>query len=226
MSILSKRMLKTKDNHIQELQKKEMLVKAGAKGMIEEYKKGLSKQLDDRLNEIAEKLSERKEVQGLSTVEINELLRPHNLIGHPLKYTAEELNIVFDCYRKAMISINKQVKYPPSRENFCAFANISSSLYSRYLRSTDENTQEVMMRIDDYIRENMLTSAQLREIDNVTTMFRGKTAHGMVEATAPIVIEHKSETDMNKITQMIEQLKQGKSLKTIELTNKDYKIEE
>ena len=52
-------------------------------------------------------------------------------------------------------------------------------------------------------------------------MFRGKTAHGLVEAVAPITIEHRSETDMNKISAMIQQLKQGKSLKTIELKERE-----
>lgn len=219
-------MLETKDKKIQEIQQKEMLVKAGEKSILEEYKKELPKQLETRLNEIAEQLSEREEVQGLSTIEINEILRPHNVIGGGIKYTAEQLNIVFDYYRQALIEINKKVKYPPSKENFCAFANISTASYNQHLMSNDEAKQEVMLRIDDYIRENMLTSAQVGEIREITTMFRGKTAHGLVEAQAPIVIEDKSETDMSKINEMISKLKKGESLKTIELDKKNYKVEE
>jgi hypothetical protein len=220
-----KESLETKDKKIVEQQKKEMLVKAGEKSILEEYKKELPQKLETRLNEIAEQLEDRKEVQGLSTIEINEILRPHNLIGQPLKYTAEELNIVFEYYRQAIVQINKKVKYPPSKENFCAFADISTATYNNYLMSNDESLQELMLRIDDYIRENMLTSAQVGEIREITTMFRGKTAHGLVEASAPIVVEHHSETDMNKISAMIQQLKQGKSLKTIELNKKDYNVE-
>lgn len=221
-----KEILETKDKKIVELKKKEMLVKAGEKSILEEYKKELPKQLETRLNEIADKLRVKEEVQGLSTIEINEILRPHNLLGYPLKYTAEELNIVFESYRQAIIAINKKVKYPPSKENFCAFADISTATYNNYLMSNDESLQELMLKIDDYIRENMLTSAQVGEIKEITTMFRGKTAHGLVEAVAPITIEHRSETDMNKISAMIQQLKQGKSLKTIELDKKEYNVEE
>lgn len=224
-----KESLETKDKKIVEQQKKEMLVKAGEKSILEEYKKELPQKLETRLNEIAEQLEDRKEVQGLSTIEINEILRPHNLIGQPLKYTAEELNIVFEYYRQAIVQINKKVKYPPSKENFCAFADISTATYNNYLMSNDESLQELMLRIDDYIRENMLTSAQVGEIREITTMFRGKTAHGLVEASAPIVVEHHSETDMNKISAMIQQLKQGKSLKTIELKEQkdgSFKTEE
>lgn len=220
-----KEILETKDKKIVEQQKKEMLVKAGEKSILEEYKKELPQKLKNKLNEIAWQLSEREEVQGLSTIEINEILRPHNLIGQPLKYTAEELNIVFEYYRQAIVQINKKAKYPPSKENFCAFADISTSTYNKYLMSNDESLQELMLRIDDYIRENMLTSAQVGEIKEITTMFRGKTAHGLVEAVAPITIEHRSETDMNKINAMIQQLKQGKSLKTIELKENEYKVE-
>lgn len=221
-----KEILEAKDKKIVEQQKKEMLVKAGEKSILEEYKKELPQKLEIRLNEIAEQLQYRKEVQGLSTIEINEILRPHNLIGQPLKYTAEELNIVFEYYRQAIVAINKKVKYPPSKGSFCAFADISTATYNNYLMSPDENMQDVIMRINDYLTDTTLTSAQLKEIDNITTMFRSKAEFGMVEAVNPIVVEHRSETDMNKISAMIQQLKQGKSLKTIELKENEYKVEE
>lgn len=159
-----------------------MLVKAGEKSILEEYKKELPKCLDERLNKLAETLAEKEEVQGLSTIEINELLRPHNLIGQPLKYTAEELEIVFKAYRQAIVAINKKVKYPPSKGSFCAFADISTATYNNYLRSPDESIQEVILRINDYLVDTTLTSAQLKEIDNITTMFRGKAEFGLVEA--------------------------------------------
>lgn len=221
-----KEMLETKDKKIVEQQKKEMLVKAGEKSILEEYKKQLPQKLETRLNEIAGQISVREEVQGLTTIEINELLRPHNLIGKSLKYTAEELNIVFEYYRQAIVAINKKVKYPPSKGSFCAFADISIATYNNYLMSPDESMQDIIMRINDYLTDTTLTSAQLKEIDNITTMFRSKAEFGLVEAQAPITIEHRSETDMNKISAMIQQLKQGKSLKTIELKENEYKIEE
>lgn len=40
----------------------------------------------------------------------------------------------------------------------------------------------------------------------------------MVEATAPIVIEHKTEVNVDNIMKQIEAINKGKSLKTIELT--------
>ena len=49
------------------------------------------------------------------------------------------------------------------------------------------------------------------------SIFRSKAEHGMVEASAPVVIEHKSETNIDTILKQIQAVNQGKSLKTIEL---------
>lgn len=181
--------------------------------------------MECRLQALTQEISLKEAVQGLSSIEINELIRPHCLIGKNPKYTAEQMQIIFDYYREALVKINQKFKYPPSKENFCAFAGMSTVTYNNYLVSPDEDKQEVMLMIDDYIRENQLTSAQLKEVDNITTMFRGKTSHGLVEASAPIVVEHRNETDISKINSMIEAIKAGKSLKSIELDKKDYKVE-
>ena len=219
-------MLKTKEEHLEEVQKKEQLVQAGKNQIMEEYKNNLPQELDKRLDIITTQISVQEEVQGLSSIEINEILRPHNLIGANPKYSADQLRIVFDYYREALITINRKFKYPPSKENFCAFAGMSTVTYNKYLQSPNEEMQELMLMIDDYIRENMLTSAQIGETREITTMFRGKTAHGLVEAQSPIVVEHRTETDMTQINKMIEAVKAGKSLKSIELDKKDYKVEE
>ena len=188
---------------------------------MEEYKNNLPQELEKRLDVITTQISAQKEVQGLSSIEINEILRPHNLIGANPKYSADQLRIIFDYYREALVAINRKFKYPPSKENFCAFAGMSTSTYNKYLTSVNEDMQELMLMIDDYIRENMLTSAQIGETRELTTMFRGKTAHGMVEASSPVVVEHRTETDLTKIQQMIQRVQEGKSLKTIELTKKE-----
>lgn len=214
-------MLKTKEEHLEEVQKKEQLVQAGKNQIMENYKNNLPRELEKRLDMITTQISVQEEVQGLSSIEINEMLRPHNLIGSNPKYSADQLRIIFDYYREALVAINRKFKYPPSKENFCAFAGMSTSTYNKYLTSPNEEMQELMLMIDDYIRENMLTSAQIGETREITTMFRGKTAHGMVEASSPVVVEHRTETDLTKIQQMIQRVQEGKSLKTIELTKKE-----
>lgn len=142
--------------------------------------------------------------------------------GNVPKYSVEELCLIFEYYQKCMIAINKHMKFAPTKRNFCAFCGISTAVYDRWLISTDENRAEVMKMIDDYISDIMLSAAQVREIDSITTLFRTKAEHGMIEASAPIVIEHKTEVNMEKIQAQISALKQGKSLKTIELSKSEY----
>lgn len=157
---------------------------------------------------------------GLSTAEVSEILRCKSKVYGMTKYSAEELSIAFDYYRKFIIEINKETLYPPTKKSFCGFIGISSQTFDKYKISDDDRLREVTNMIDDYVTDSNLTLAQKREIDNVTTIFRSKAEHGMIEAQAPIVVEHKAITDTDKIKAQIEAVKHGKSLKTIELIKK------
>ena len=90
---------------------------------------------------------------------------------------------------------------------------ISTATYNQYLLGYDEEKAEIMVQIDDYIKETMLTLAQLGEIREVSTIFRGKASHGMVEANAPQIIEHREVVDVGTIRKMIDDVKKGKTLK-------------
>ena len=83
--------------HFKELiLKKEQLVRAGENQIIEEYKNNLSAYLNERLDIIATHLATMQEVEGLSSIEINEMIRPHNLIGQPVKYTTEKFRALYN----------------------------------------------------------------------------------------------------------------------------------
>ena len=185
--------------------------------IMQEYKNNLPEYLQARLEALVSQISNMEPSKGLTSIEINFLLRPPSLTSVRPKYTADEMQIIFDYYKEAMVAVNRQFVYPPTKENFCAFAGISTSAYNSYLNSTDEDKQEIMIMIDDFIREGMLTGAQVGELKEITTLFRGKTAHGMVEATAPIIVEHKHETSTSEIQRRLEALRQGQSFKSIEL---------
>lgn len=204
--------------YMEETQEKQEKVKAAEKE-LEKYGKSLPEILSEKVSALAEKVSTMKEAKGLTTLEINELLRGANnkYLCNRRKYSSEELLFIFEEYRKAMIEINKKWKYPPSKENFCSFANISTASYNNWLQNGDEETQEIMQQIDDYIRENMLTSAQVGDLREITTMFRGKTSHGLVEASAPIEFVHHSDANLDNIKKLIDTINNGKSVKTLEL---------
>lgn len=189
---------------------------------FEEYKKKLPNLLETRIEALSKELHNGNPNSKLSELEINFLLRQGGKITKNFKYTAAELEIIFDYYQEAMTEINKKQIFPPTKKNFCAFAGISSSTYDTYLRSPDDAKREVMLMIDDYITDTTLTLAQNGKIREITTMFRGKTEHGMVEANAPVVIEHKTGVDFATIASRIEAIKRAESQKSIQLKpNKD-----
>lgn len=195
--------------------KQQKLDNAKIKLVEQEYKNNLQEKLEDGLIELTNKLNEVD--NSLSTIELRNLLSRKTVIGMPPKYSNAELGILFDYYKQYIEQINKIQQFLPTKKNFCSFAGISSKTYDSYMQSDDSERREIMQMIDDYITDITLTSAQNGEIKEITTIFRSKAEHGMVEASAPVVIEHKSETNMNTILKQIQAVNQGKSLKTIEL---------
>lgn len=214
---MDKRMVKENEN-------KKELRKLETKLIEKEYKEGLKDYMEQRLFDFKYKLKHIDTESKLTLIEIDKLIRGKYLIGNIL-YSAEELAMLFDYYRDFISEINKVTRYVPTKKNFCAFASISSATYENYLIEGDSQRIETMKMIDDYITDISLTLAQNREIDNVTTIYRSKAEHGMVEATAPIVIKQEHDIDLESIKKSLNLLKSGKSLKAIELTKDDYNVE-
>lgn len=200
---------------VENQEKQIQLTNAKAELVKQEYQDNLKEHLEQRLYDLIYKL---KHVDGsLSTIELKSLLSQKNTIGVSPKYSNTELAILFDYYKQFIEKINESQRYLPTKKNFCSFAGISSTTYDGYRQSDDSERREIMQIIDDYITDIMLTSAQDGEVKEISTIYRTKSEHGMVEATAPIVIQHKSEANINDIRKQIEAINQGKSLKAIEL---------
>lgn len=218
------KMVKSKDeSKVRKEQDKMELRKMEENLIKEKYKDGFKDYMEQRLFDFKYELKRINPESRLTLLEIDKLIRGKRTVGVAL-YSAEELSMLFDYYRDFISEINTVTRYIPTKKNFCAFANMSSSTYETYLTDGDMQRIETMKMIDDYITDISLTLAQNREIDNVTTMFRSKTEHGMVEATAPIVIRKEHDINLGEIKQQLNALKAGKSLKTIELTEDDYKV--
>lgn len=217
---LNKKRIRQKNETVAD-NKKEMALKqqkldnAKIKLVEQEYQNNLKEKLEDGLYDLINKLNHVD--SSLSTIELRNLLSRKTVIGVPPKYSNTELGILFDYYKQYIEQINKIQTFLPTKKNFCSFAGISSYTYDNYMQSDDAERREIMQIIDDYITDINLTSAQNGEIKEVTTIFRSKAEHGLVEATAPVVIEHKSETNMDTILKQIQAVNQGKSLKAIEL---------
>lgn len=82
------------------------------------------------------------------------------MIGEPM-YSATELSMVFEYYQEFICELNMSgIKFPPTRQNFCMFAGITTSTYASYLNNNDQNKKIVTQRIEDYINEINWTAAQ------------------------------------------------------------------
>lgn len=84
-------------------------------------------------------------------------------------YSAIELSLVFDYYQDFIAELNmKGIKFPPSKQNFCMFAGITSGTYAAYLTNQDVDKRTVAQRIEDYINEVNWTAAQNDETNAYT----------------------------------------------------------
>lgn len=167
--------------------------------------------LEQKTKEIADRLS-KTSTQGLNPTEIYLLMKNTELGTGRKTYTVSELEILFDNYTKIMYMVNQKQTYPPTIKNFCAYLGISTTTYEQWLMSSDINRKNIMKEIDDYISDMALSLAQTKKVDNITTMFRAKTEHKMVEAQAPTIIRHEEAVDMSEIREQLKALQGGHSL--------------
>lgn len=186
----------------------------------QDFQNNLKENLEQRLFDLAYKLNHIENNSTLSIIQIKSMLSAKNAFGISPKYNNTELELLFKYYQEFILKVNEVQTYRPTKQDFCAFAGITTQVYNNWLKSDDDERREVMQRIEDYITDIMLTEAQNGEIKEITTMFRAKTEHGYVEAQAPIIVEHKSEIDMDKMRKQLEAIEQGKSLQTITFEKK------
>lgn len=199
----------------QEQQKE--LQKAKAELVQKEFQDNLKENMEQRLYDLIYRLNHVPTGEKMSTIQLRSLLSQKNTIGTSPKYSNTELAMLFDYYKQFIEKINEIQNFVPTKKNFCSFAGISSGQYDRWRQSDDSERAEIMQMIDDFITDLMLTASQNGEIKEITTIFRSKAEHGLIEAVAPIVIEHKKETNINAIRKQIEAINKGKSLQPIEL---------
>lgn len=90
-------------------------------------------------------------------------------------YSAIELSMVFEYYQDFIAELNMTgIKFPPSKQNFCVFAGITSATYAAYLTSQDTDKRTVTQKIEDYINEINWTAAQNEETNTYAVEKRTK----------------------------------------------------
>lgn len=115
---------------------------------------------------------------------LNELLRiykPMSLVDAKTLQDDEYLD-AFRYYMTIITFINKYIVFQPSKQTFCAFANITTSIYNDLIG--DISYSQVFGSIEDYFIDSNFTSAQAGLIDSRTTLQKLQTkdaGHNLVK---------------------------------------------
>lgn len=198
--------------HNQNKKEKETIEKEEIKNELKKLEEEfLLPEIKRKLEEVSSSLAEltSDDEVGLKSTQIYDVIARRSnydilTAGH-ISYTPQELACAFNMYIDFISKVNKKTKFPPSKTTFCQLIGISTATYNNYLQ--DPEKREIMLIIDDYIVGNLLTSAQLGELREISTMFTTKAQHGLVEAQAPVVIEHKTEVNIDDIKTKIASMK-------------------
>lgn len=200
--------VRIKNNDLKKVKSKELINE-----IQEKTKEILLPSIYNKMKSVAELIKEKvSDNNGLTVSQILPLItkrsREDIACIQNKTFTSYELGEALNIYIDMIAEINKICKFPPSKGSFCALLGITRKTYDNYL--CDPDKVDVMGLIDDYITTSVLTSAQLRELDSITSMFSLKSQHGFVEAQAPMVIEHKKTTDIDTINAQLKALKGNK----------------
>lgn len=204
--------------------KEDMAKQELAKKVQEDTKSLLLPTIRNKMNEVAEVIREKvSDNNGLTISQILPLITKRSTADiatiQNKSYTPYELGEALNIYMEMVAKINTICKFPPSKGSFCALLGISRKTYDNYM--CDPEKIDIMSIIDDYITTSVLTSAQLGELREISSMFTLKSQHGFVEASAPMVIEHKKVTDVDDINKQLEALKKDKIIEA-EWSEKDF----
>lgn len=200
------------------------LIRKSKEEIFEKYRKELPATLEKRMQEISTQISNQimssnsDKKEPISPALVYQWIKSPLVAPARCKYSAEDIQIILDNYTKMIAEINKNWTYVPTRENFCAFCGISIYQYNSWLRDTDRlERANAMSQVELYIIDMQQSMAQTGETKEVTTIFRMKAEHGMIEAKAPQEITVKHDISTSQIQEQIEAIKKGKSLEPIEL---------
>lgn len=216
--------LKRQKSFNQTMEKEKMAKQELAKKVQEETKDLLLPSIRNKMNEVAEVIKEKvSNNNGLTISQILPLITKRSTSDiatiQNKSYTSYELGEALNIYMEMIAKINTICKFPPSKGSFCALLGISRKTYDNYM--VDPDKIDIMGIIDDYITTSVLTSAQLGELREISSMFTLKSQHGFVEASAPVVIEHKKEVPIDDIQKQLQALKRDGTIIDAEWEEKD-----
>lgn len=172
----------------------------------------ISNKLEEVSKYIEKSFKNSEEKKGLTATKIYNIIASRSVVDiaspYDKSYTPQELAVAFNYYVKMMADINEYVSMPPDKSSFCLLLGICDDTYDNYLQ--DPERCDVMKMVETYIKGAKLTSAQLGETKEISTIFELKSRHGLVEAQAPTTIIHEKKLDVEDIRSQLAEMKRGK----------------
>ena len=123
---------------------------------------------------------------------------------YQISYTPQEIMIGFNLYLEMIEKINEIKKFPATPESFSLFMGISYDCYKLWL--VDPEKKNVMDYINSYMLGTLSAGGLTGELKEISSMYQQKVL-GKIEQNAPVIIEHKKETDLGEIQNQLNALK-------------------
>ena len=200
--------------YIRNKDKKEMEKQKLIEQIKEETKDKLLPTLKEKTKEATKYIVDLLRDKGedkVNNIQIMSIIAQRSLVdivnAGNITFTPQEIMIGFNLYLEMINKINEIKKFPPTVESFAIFMGISRTTYNNWL--VDPNKKDVMDYIHSYLLGMLATSALTGEVREISAMYQQKVM-GKIEATAPIVVEHKKTENVDEIQAQLKALKQNK----------------
>ena len=200
--------------YIRNKDKKEMEKQKLIEQIKEETKDKLLPTLKEKTKEATKYIVDLLRDKGedkVNNIQIMSIIAQRSLVdivnAGNITFTPQEIMIGFNLYLEMINKINEIKKFPPTVESFAIFMGISRTTYNNWL--VDPNKKDVMDYIHSYLLGMLATSALTGEVREISAMYQQKVM-GKIEATAPIIVEHKKTEDVDEIQAQLKALKKDK----------------
>lgn len=141
---------------------------------------------------------------------LNELLRVYKPLNLEEAKTLEDRDYLeaLKWYMKLITYINEYLVFLPSKQTFCAFANITTSIYNELL--TTPSYSQVFNSVEDYIVDANFLSSQAGIVESKTTLSKLQTkdaGHNLVRNPEALTINTFAQIDTHQVNERLEKWK-------------------
>lgn len=138
---------------------------------------------------------------------LNELLRVYKPLNLEEAKTLEDKDYLeaLKWYMKLITYINEYLVFLPSKQTFCAFANITTSIYNELLQMPSYT--QVFNSVEDYIVDANFLSSQAGIVESKTTLTKLQTkdaGHNLVRNPEALTINTFTQIDTQEVKQRLE----------------------